>query len=490
VDANILERLGRIGGDLMDRPPGAGRWSALVQGAVELTQVEVGILFKVADEELIPVAVLLDGEPLGPGSEAWYALCLPQPDAGARSLGPAWHSARHGVTVQIDDLSQAGDFDLDALRAWDRVTGRASRSLLCIPICYHRGVSAVLQLLDARQAGTSEVGPFAPATRLLGETLAWQAGGRLLTAGAGDAPPVGVTVIKGFGVTRRVDAPLLVQRLRVAGVPERDAASITEEVFAHLFAEGLDAVADEALEARICAVIEDRLGRKTSDRFHAWSSFRRSGQPLSILIGGCSGSGKSTLAADLGLLLDIGRVQSTDTLREVMRLLVSEHLAPELHCSTYEAWKTLPRLAPDLDAEERLIAGFEAQADKVAVAVRGLVQRNREERESAILEGAHLHPTLCRALDEEGGVTVSLLVAVPEKDGLARHFQWRALLAPSRKGRRHMDQFDAIWSLQRHLLDQAAAQDIPVIPNVGLEFCMHQALEVISRVLVQRFPPP
>lgn len=490
MDAKTLDRLGQIVGALKDRPPGAGRWSALLQGAVELTRAEAGMLLTVDNEELVPVALLIAGEPVGPESEAWHALSLSRSDTLARQLSPAWYSALHGVTVHIGDLGQPDVFELDWLQAWDRVAGRRSRSLLCIPIRYHQGVGAVLQLLDAAQGPGGAVGPFRPDVQRLAETLAWQAGGNLLAPGGTAGPPSAVTVIKALGVTRRIDAPLLVQRLGVAGVPELDAAAITEEVFGQLFAEGLDAVADGALEARVCAVIEDRLGPGTSSRFHAWSAFRRSGLPLMILIGGCSGSGKSTLAAELGLRLDIGRVQSTDTLREVMRLLVSEHLAPELHCSSYEAWRALPRLPLDLDEEARLIAGFQAQADKVAVAVRGVVQRQREERESTILEGAHLHPALLGEFVQEGAVAVPLLVAVPEREELARHFQWRALLAPSRKGRRHMDQFDAIWSLQRHLLDQAATRDIPVIPNVGMGFCVQQALEAIAGVLVQRFPPP
>ena len=89
-----------------------------------------------------------------------------------------------------------------------------------------------------------------------------------------------------------------------------------------------------------------------------------------ILLGGTSGTGKSTVAAELALRLDIGRIQSTDLLREVMRLLISPTLVPEVHMSSYEAWRNI-RCSPGTNpvAFDLLVEGYRAQVAKVALAI-------------------------------------------------------------------------------------------------------------------------
>ena len=95
---------------------------------------------------------------------------------------------------------------------------------------------------------------------------------------------------------------------------------------------------DASLEQRALAV---DIGSKAAGRYRAWSNLRNSRLPLIVLIGGCTGTGKSTVAAELALRLDIGRTQSTDILRDVVRLFVSDSSAPELHVSTYPIFVTV-----------------------------------------------------------------------------------------------------------------------------------------------------
>ncbi len=406
-------------------------------------------------------------------------------------------AAHQGVRVNIPDIAEVADMDPTWLREFDRVTDHPVRSLLSLPIGDgERSPRGMLLLINGRNPATGAITRFGAEAQRLAEALAWQAATQRVAQRSEAAGSVAgaVTLFKEPGIKRRLDASLLLKRLLVAGANGGEAEAITRPVFGELHAEGVDQLSAAELRDRVARTIGPRRRGGMADRFHAWTEFRRSGLPLLVLIGGCSGSGKSTLAAELSLQLDIGRIQSTDTLREVMRLLVSDHLAPELHRSTYQAWQTLPRLSAGLGGAERVIEGFCAQADKVAVAIRGVVQRSLAEQESAIVEGAHLDPALQEALmqgDVDGkAVVVPLLLAVPDRDELAQHFQWRSVLAPTRSDRRHLEDFESIWQLQEFLLDQAHLHGVAVIPNIGIEFCTHQALELISAAVLERFAPP
>ena len=51
----------------------------------------------------------------------------------------------------------------------------------------------------------------------------------------------------------------------------------------------------------------------------------------SMLIRGQSKTGKTTLALEVAHRLGIGRVVSTDSIRQIMRIMLSPELAPEIH---------------------------------------------------------------------------------------------------------------------------------------------------------------
>ena len=55
-----------------------------------------------------------------------------------------------------------------------------------------------------------------------------------------------------------------------------------------------------------------------------------------VLIGGGTGTGKSTVATQLAYSLGITRVSSTDFIRQVLRSVVPEAIAPELSRSSFE----------------------------------------------------------------------------------------------------------------------------------------------------------
>lgn len=242
---------------------------------------------------------------------------------------------------------------------------------------------------------------------------------------------------------------------------------------------------DLSLEERALA---SDLEPEAALRYRAWSAFRRSGMPLVILIGGCTGTGKSTVAAELALRLDIGRTQSTDILREVVRLFVSEQFAPEVHVSTFEVWRAMGcREIEGTAGLPGVIQGLRIQAEKLSATIQEVIRRSVKERASTIVEGIHLLPTFHRRLPDGEFVLVPVLLTVPEPEELKRHFSRRGQVAPSRNAGRYLEDFEAIWRVQEHLIEEAGACGVPVIPNRDLDRTVHAILACIGERLEERF---
>lgn len=240
---------------------------------------------------------------------------------------------------------------------------------------------------------------------------------------------------------------------------------------------------DSLAERALCPDI----GEKVAAQYRAWSRFRRSGLPMIVLVGGCTGTGKSTVAAELALRLDIGRIQSTDILRDVVRLFVPERHAPELHVSSYEAWRVSNGEMNKHGQGARMIAGFRAQSDTLAATVDAVIKRSVRERASIIIEGIHIHPDYYRRVIREEAVVIPFLLINPSTEKLKKHFLRRGELAPSRGATRYMDNFSAIWQIQDYLVGEAERCGVPSILNMDMDETLQTVIDVITRRLEQRF---
>ena len=242
---------------------------------------------------------------------------------------------------------------------------------------------------------------------------------------------------------------------------------------------------DDSLEQR---ALSPDIGEKVAAEYRAWSRFRHSGLPLVILVGGCTGTGKSTLAAELALRLDIGRTQSTDILRDVVRLFVSGQSAPELHVSSYDAWRVRQCRDPGERKQHlHLVEGFRAHSDRLAATIDAVITRSVKERVSIIVEGIHILPEYYRRMVAEEAVVVPLMLTMPAPDELKQHFLRRGELAPSRDAAQYLENFSAIWQIQEHLIEEAQRCRVPVVPNTELDETVRRAIRIITGHLVERF---
>jgi 2-phosphoglycerate kinase len=240
-------------------------------------------------------------------------------------------------------------------------------------------------------------------------------------------------------------------------------------------------------------MIHDRMrslhGEETAHRYVAWVEFQKSDRPLLVLLGGTAGTGKSSISAQLAHRLEIVRTQSTDMLREVMRMMMPERLLPVLHSSSFTAWQRLPGAsveAKDLDAE--LASGYLTQTELLAVAVDAVLQRALRERVSLILEGVHVHPLLLARIPQNSDViVVPVLLAVLDRKTLRDRIKGRAHQVPARRSKRYLEHFEEIWRLQSFLLSEADRAGISIIANDDRERTSGRVMATIMSKLASVF---
>ena len=277
--------------------------------------------------------------------------------------------------------------------------------------------------------------------------------------------------------------------LQSSGVPLDDAERITIMIFDHLLAAGVSSVTTVQLGYLTYLCLQQELGGTAATQYLAWMEFQHSGRPMILLIGGAVGTGKSSIATEIAHRLEIVRTQSTDMLREVMRMMIPKKLLPILHCSSFDAWKTLPVQARKRRERESLVAeGYRSQVDLLALPCEAVMRRAVKESVPLILEGVHSHPDLLHRLPAESdALIVHVTLAVMNYQELQSRLQGRGAEVPQRRSKRYLKKFDSIWHLQSYLISEAERCDTPVIPNDDREAAIFQVIGTVNSELSRHF---
>ena len=259
--------------------------------------------------------------------------------------------------------------------------------------------------------------------------------------------------------------------LQGAGLDPTDAYQVSQELETRLLQSGATEIGRAALRDLVADTIERSHGSRAVARYRVWRATFEDPKPLFVLLGGSSGAGKTTVAVEVARRLEISRVIGTDSIRQIMRLMFSKDLMPEIHCSTYDAYQILERDPGGLsDFRARLLAGYREQAQKIAVGVQALLDRALEENASMLIEGANLLPgtfDLDRYRDRAHVIFIVMASLDPEQ--YRAHFATRAVREQLRAPDRYLPHFDAILAIQDHILAQAELYELPIIDNVQLD---------------------
>jgi 2-phosphoglycerate kinase len=281
----------------------------------------------------------------------------------------------------------------------------------------------------------------------------------------------------------------LIRYLQSSGVRLDDAERITSMLYEQLLSTGATGITSNHLGFLTYLCLQDELGTQAARQYLAWSEYQRGNRPLLLLICGAVGSGKSSITTEIAHRLDIVRTQSTDMLREVMRTMIPKKLLPVLHCSSFDAWNTIPVQDKKNRSKDLLIAdGYRSQAELLSVACEAVLHRAIRENSPIILEGVHAYPELVRRLPAKSdAIVVHVTLAVLKKQELRGRLRGRGVDEPMRQARRYLNKFDSIWRLQSFLVGEAERNDTPVIPNDDKEAAIYQIIGVVNAELARHF---
>lgn len=277
--------------------------------------------------------------------------------------------------------------------------------------------------------------------------------------------------------------------LQASGIKTPVAEEISGKIYEQLLANGTGSITSSKLGYLTYLCIQQEVSEKAARRYLVWTEFERGDKPLLLLLGGSVGVGKSSIATQIAHRLEIFRTQSTDALREVMRMMIPERLLPVLHSSSFEAWKSLPdQDRSDRDADALVAEGFQRQAELLSVPCDAVLQRAERESVSMILEGVHAVPGLLeRAAEDSDAIAVHVTLAVLRSSELKSRLRGRSTQEPKRRARRYLKNFDSIWRLQSHLLSEADKNDGPIITNDDSEKAIYQVISTVNDELGRHF---
>lgn len=258
----------------------------------------------------------------------------------------------------------------------------------------------------------------------------------------------------------------------VSSVAPDRALDLARRIEDRLAANDHHRISVEEVRALACKVFGKQEGDAAAERFERWHDFQGLGQPLLLLLGGGTGVGKSTVATELARHLGITRVSSTDFIRQVLRSVVPETIAPELARSSSELDDGRSRSGDTPHAE------FERQAQQVLVGVHAEMERAVKEGMPLILEGIHLLPGEVDLDAVSGGLPVLVVLVVDDRDDHQHRFATRAD-SSARPAERYDQGLDAIRDLQEHVVTTARNIGIPVVPNRQLDLTVRRVLDVV-----------
>ncbi len=298
-----------------------------------------------------------------------------------------------------------------------------------------------------------------------------------------------IRVIDRDGIPVPFSKGLLANSLQICSLSSERQFVITRGIERYLVENRMKEIGSLELASITYKYLVDNESAEMARRYLTWREYLHSDRPLLILIGGTTGCGKSTISSEIAHKLDIVRTQSTDMLREVMRLMIPERLLPTLHTSSFNTWEALPSWkGQPARLDTHFEQGYLTQSGHVGIGIEGVLQRAERERVSLIVEGVHIHPGLQRSLmDSLNVIVVPIILAVVKKKRLRKQLVGRGAQVVSRRSERYLNNFDAIWRLQDFLLAEADRYDIPVVPNEDKEETIKLVMDEIADTVTSQF---
>jgi 2-phosphoglycerate kinase len=290
--------------------------------------------------------------------------------------------------------------------------------------------------------------------------------------------------ITGRGSGSPFSKGILSQSLLAAAIEPNDAFDVARDIERELVSRGAREVDRRDLRRLAYEALSRRMGGEAARRYLVWRKYQDPDRPVIILLGGAAGVGKTSLALEVAHRLGIGRVLSTDSIRQIMRLMLSPALSPAIHGSSYDAHKLLPADSRSADA---VIGGFRDQAATVSVGIRASLERALNENASLVMDGVSIVPGLIdlEAFSDIADV-ISLVVATLDEEAFNNRFVARAADAKARPVHRYLENLDSIIQIQDHFLELAERFEVPIVDNLSFDRSVLLIIRHVTDTLSRR----
>jgi 2-phosphoglycerate kinase len=280
---------------------------------------------------------------------------------------------------------------------------------------------------------------------------------------------------------------ILSQSLLAAAIEPNDAFDVARAIEAELVERGVREIDRRELRRIAYGALREQRGPQIATRYLVWRRYQEPEKPVLLLLGGATGAGKTALALEVAHRLGIQRVMSTDSIRQVMRIMLSPDLVPAIHASSYDAHRVLP--AGTAEGVDPVIEGFLRQAATVSVGVRAMMDRAVQENASMILDGVSIVPGLIDLEAYAGRAhVIFLVVATLDAEAFRSRFDARARDAAERPEHRYLQNFEAILKIQDHFLELADRHHIPIVDNDGFDRSVLSVVRHVTETLRKKSP--
>jgi 2-phosphoglycerate kinase len=273
----------------------------------------------------------------------------------------------------------------------------------------------------------------------------------------------------------------LSQSLLAAAIDPSQAFEVAREIEEELLGRGVREIDRHELRRLAYRAIHDRVGAQAAERYLVWRRYQDPDKPVILLLGGATGAGKTALAQEVAHRLGIAGLVSTDSIRQIMRIMLSRDLVPAIHASSYDAWRVLP---DPRSGEDAVIEGFRSMAATVCVGVRAMMDRAVAENSSLIIDGVSLVPGLIDlASYQDRAHVIFLIVATLEPEAFRSRFAARAREAVERPPHRYVENLEAILRIQDYLLELAEQHGVPIVDNVSFDRSVTSIIRHVTETL-------
>ncbi|WP_457611670.1 2-phosphoglycerate kinase [Methanocaldococcus sp.] len=286
-------------------------------------------------------------------------------------------------------------------------------------------------------------------------------------------------IVKGKNIVMPFSKGILARSLTAAGLKPSIAYKLALEIYEKLKKENIKEINKKELRRIVYQYLIENNYEEIAKRYLIWRAILNK-RPIVILIGGASGVGTTTIAFEIASRLGIPSVIGTDSIREVMRKVISKDLVPTLYESSYTAWKVLREEIND--EIKKYIIGFERHSESVLVGVEGVIDRALVEGQSVIIEGTHLIPSLIKEkyLNNPNIIFITLTISDEQQHKMRFYARGRVSNRPTE---RYLKYFKIIRIINNYLVETSKKKGIPVVENQKISKTVEECLNIITEKL-------